>query len=95
MIFTIKKLYGDNLPIYSQISQALLVNASEVRYSGIVRLFGVNSYFYVLFFIRCKRVDKKVLFSGEVEKYFSASPQIKVFCATFLQKRCSPTSEAE
>ncbi len=31
-------------------------------------------------------MDKKVLFSGEAEKYFSASPQIKVFWLLFFKK---------
>ncbi len=38
-------------------------------------------------FIRYKRVDKNVLFSGEAEKYFSASPQVKVFCCNFFTKK--------
>ena len=38
-------------------------------------------------FIRYKTVDKKVLFSGEVENYFSASPQIKVFLRNFFTKK--------
>ncbi len=37
-------------------------------------------------FIRCKTVNKKVLFSGEVEKHFSTSPQIKVFWLLFSKK---------